>query len=254
VQNLIQNKRLLIESSISIVMLMVCFILIPSQYLSPDMIALTIALILIIISKLKPKEIISKIDLELILYLIGIFVIAGALQNTGMLNSLGNLISGIGGGIYVQLILVLWISAFLSSSIDNIPVTQVLLPVISTMTLGLPMISKNQLYYGLAIGANWGDNLTPLGDNILVIQIAEKNKRPISFKQFFKLGFFTTLYQLGLVTLYYTLIFYVIQGLIAIFIICTALLLMYILLKSGPKKASTRFQTLISSIRDMIIK
>ncbi len=253
-KNFIQNRTLLIESTIALLSLMMLFIFIPSTFIPPDMIALSIALILIIMSKLNPKEIISKIDIELILYLLGIFIIAGALESTGILNSLGNLILSIGGGLYTQIIIVMWLSAFLSSSIDNVPITQILLPVITTMTMGLPLGTGNQLYYGLAIGANWGDNLTPLGDNIIVIQIAEKNKRPISFLKFFKLGLITTIYQLSIVTIYYTLIFEFLQGLIILMAISFIVLPLYIFLKFGPKKSSKKLRTVLSAAKNYIIK
>lgn len=253
-KNFIQNKTLLIEAIICLLSLMLLFIFIPSTLIPPDIIALSIALILIIMSKLNPKEIISKIDIELIFYLLGIFIIAGALENTGILDSLGELLVSIGGGLYTQIIIVMWLSAFLSSSIDNVPITQILLPVISKMTIGFPLGIRNQLYYGLAIGANWGDNLTPLGDNIFVIQIAEKHKRPISFKKFIKLGFITTIYQLGIVTVYYTLLFQFLQGLILVMIISLILLSFYVFLKFGPRKAVKKLNLGFSLIRNVIIK
>ena len=252
--NFVQNRALLIKAAFALLSLMILFILIPSSLISPDIIALCIALTLVITSKLNPKEIMSKIDIELILYLLGIFIIAGALESTGILDSLGNLILSIGGGLYTSIIIVMWLSAFLSSSIDNVPITQILLPVISTMTLGFPARIGNQLYYSLAIGANWGDNLTPLGDNIFVIQIAEKNKRPISFMKFFKLGFVTTIYQLCIVTLYYTLILRFAQGLIVVFIISLLFLLFFMFLKTGKRKFSKKLIAMLSSIRNYIIK
>jgi len=254
VNNFIQNKTLLIESLIALLSLMLCFIFIPSNLISPDIIALSIALILIIISRLNPKEIISKIDLELIFYLLGIFIIAGALETTGILDSLGILMSNIGGDLYIQIIFVIWISAFLSSSIDNVPITQLLLPVISTMTLDLSISNRYNLFYGLAIGANWGDNLTPLGDNIFVIQTAEKNKRPISFMKFFKIGFISTIYQLAIVSLYYTLIFEFILGLAILFMVLLGLIIIISIYLFGPKKISRKLNLYLSKIRDLIIK
>jgi hypothetical protein len=122
------------------------------------------------------------------------------------------------------------------------------------MASGFPISSKNQLYYSLAIGCNWGDNLTPLGDNIIVIQTAEKNKRPISFNQFFRLGFITTIYQICLVTIYYTLLFYFLQGLLVVIIVFLSIFLIYILIKFGPKKQSLVIVNSFSKIKNRIIK
>ena len=255
VWNVVQSKRLLYLSMGSLFSLFILFIVVPPNLLPPDIIALTIGIILIIFSKLEPKEIISKIDIELILYLIGIFILAGSLELLDVLDIIGTFISNVGGGdTYVILILVLWISAFLSSSIDNIPITKVLIPIIGEMP-GIPSEAiRKQLFYSLSIGANWGDNLTPLGDNILVINIAEQNKRPISFKQFLKLGFITTTYQLVIITIYFTLIFRLILGLILLFSVILAILVILLTIKFGPNKLRLSIKNLISTIRNYITR
>ncbi|NHJ25945.1 MAG: hypothetical protein EAX89_15315 [Candidatus Lokiarchaeota archaeon] len=238
VWNFVPDKKLLFKSMLTLVTLFILFIIIPTSLVSTDIIALLMAIILIIISRLDPKQIISKIDFELIFYLLGIFVIAGALEVLGVVQLLGESMANISGGnVFFQLLIILWFSSFLSSAIDNIPITKVLIPVIGTIAGNFSADIKNQFYYSLAIGANWGDNLTPLGDNVLVVQLADANKRPISFKLFFKIGFVTTLYQIVLVSIYYTLIFNTTMGILIVLIIFFSLLTIYLLNKLGPKKA-----------------
>ncbi len=250
VWNFVQNKKLLYESMCALIVVFVLFILFPSSVITPDMIALTVAIVLVIISRLNPKDVISKVDLELIFYLLGIFVITGAFDILGITQLLGSFLSLVSGGSFVQLIFILWISAILSSMIDNIPITQVLIPVIGEMPVGM----GNQKFYSLAIGANWGDNLTPLGDNILVVNLAEKHKRPISFKQFFKIGFTTTVYQLTVMTLIFLLIFYILIGIIVISIISCILGILYLLSKAGPKMLSMRIKNISNKFKNIIIK
>ena len=255
VWNFVPNKTLLIECIISLSILFILFVLIPATIVTPDIIALSIAIILIIISKVDPKEIISKLDFELILYLLGIFVIAGALEVTGVTDTLGSLLFSFGShDLLIQTLLILWISAFLSSSIDNIPITKVLIPVIDNIPSQNTGSSKNLAFYSLAIGANWGDNLTPLGDNILVVNVAEQNKRPISFKSFFKLGFITTIYQLALVSLIFVLLFNFYMGLLILFFIIISLLIIYLAHKFGPNAIRNRIDKIINKFRDLIIK
>ncbi len=247
--NLVPSVELLYKSSVALIAVFILFILVPSTILTPDMIALSVALILAIISKLNPKEIINKIDFELILYLLGIFVIAGALEIVGITNLLGILLFSVGSGNPLsQTIFILWISAFLSSNIDNIPITQVLIPVIAEGQLG------NIKYYSLAIGANWGDNLTPLGDNILVFNIAEQNKRPVTFRQFFKIGFTTTIYQLLLVSLIFMILQNLILGFLLLGIIILILVGIFLIYKRGPIVISNKINTLIDKFRTLIIK
>jgi Na+/H+ antiporter NhaD/arsenite permease-like protein len=255
VWNVVQSKRLLYQSLISFVILMVLFILIPSSLISPDIIALSIAIILIILTRLNPKDIISKIDLELILYLLGIFIIAGGLEITGVTDAIGIALLNIGGvNLYLQLLILLWFSAYLSSCIDNIPITKVLIPVADAMAGSVPLINRNKIFYSLTIGANWGDNLTPLGDNILVLNIAEQHKRPITFKSFFKLGFVVTNYQLILVSLYYTFVFNIILGLIILGTVIVIIVSVIILHRFGPNKVNSMINKILTKIRDIIIR
>jgi Na+/H+ antiporter NhaD/arsenite permease-like protein len=253
--NVVQNKKLLYQSLCSLLILLILLMLIPSSLVYPDIIALTIAIILIIITRLEPKEIINKIDFELIFYLIGIFIIVGGLEITGATETIGIFILNIGGtNLFFQLLLIIWFSAYLSSCIDNIPITKVLIPVADTMTETASIISRKQIFYSLALGANWGDNLTPLGDNILVINIAEQNKRPISFKSFFKLGFITTNYQLIIISIYYCLIFYLEIGIIILSIICFSIIVIFCLNKFGSKKIKSHISTYSNKLREIIIR
>jgi Na+/H+ antiporter NhaD/arsenite permease-like protein len=255
VWNFVQNKKLLYESMSALIILILLFIIIPSDLVTPDMIALSIALILIIISRLNAKEIISKIDFELIFYLLGIFIISGALELIGFTAQIGQfLISISGGDQFFQIILVLWFSALLSSSIDNIPITKVLIPVVGSMSVGNHSANDNMLFYSLAIGSNWGDNLTPLGDNILVMNIAEQNKRPLKFKQFFKLGFVTTIYQLIIVSLIFLILFHLINGIIIVSIILFVISLIYLIQKKGPGNISNHINKIINKFRTKIIE
>ena len=253
VWNFVPNKKLLAKSLLVLITLFVLFIIIPTSLISTDIIALLMAVILIIISRLDPKQIISKIDLELIFYLLGIFIIAGALDILGVVQILGESMALISGGsVFFQILIILWFSAFLSSTIDNIPITKVLIPVIGTITDKFsifPASVREQFYYSLVIGANWGDNLTPMGDNILVVQLAETNKRPISFRQFFKIGFITTLYQIILVSIYYTLIFELPSGILIVLTILFSLILIYLLNKLGPKKVRNGIGKVINRFR-----
>ncbi len=254
VWNLVQNKRLFYECIIALSSLMISFVLVPTSIITPDIIAISIAIVLIIISRLEPKEIINKIDYELLFYLIGIFIITGSLESLGVLSLIGNFLSGIGGNIpFIQIIFILWFSALLSSSLDNLPITQVLIPVIDTMMQIYPAAIRNLSFYTLAIGANWGDNLTPLGDNILVMNIAEQNKRPLSIKKFFKLGFVTTIYQLIIVTIMFTIIFYLNIGLLILGLLCLFIILFYLFYKIGPEKFSLKIEIFFQNIINKII-
>ncbi len=220
--NYVPDKRLFYKSIFVLLITMVCFAVIPPTILSSDIIAISGGIGLVIISKLNGREIIKNIDLELILYLLGIFVITGAMESVGVIDWIGAGFIGLtGSNSLVAILFILWASAFLSSTIDNIPITKVLIPIVDVMSSGFTPSEANASYYSLAFGANLGDNLTPLGDNILVMNLAEQNERPITYSQFFKLGFIATIIQLIAISIYFILLNDIIIGMLifAIFIL-----------------------------------
>ncbi|MHA1974347.1 MAG: SLC13 family permease [Candidatus Hodarchaeales archaeon] len=246
--NVVQSKRLLYSSLGSLILLMIMFVLIPSSVISPDFIALSIAMLLTILSGLDSKKIIERLDFELVMYLFGIFVIAGGLEKMKVLDTLSDILGIFEGNSLLQLILILWLGAITSSMIDNVPITKVLIPVVNNISQG-----SSIYYYSLSIGANWGDNLTPLGDNILVLSIAEDNNRPISPKTFFKLGFTMTILQLLMATLYFILLLEFLLGLSIIALISVILLILAVLNEKGPVKIQNRLKRSIKKIRRTII-
>jgi Na+/H+ antiporter NhaD/arsenite permease-like protein len=252
--NFVQNRILLFASMGSLVLLIVLLVVINSPTITPDIIALAIAMVLTIFStffNIKPGDIMKKFDVELLLYLLGIFVVAGGLEEVGIINLIGEALRNIGSSNPVfQMIIVVWISAFLSSLIDNIPITKVLIPVVGIMSQG-----SNMSFYALSFGANWGDNLTPLGDNVLVLNLAEQNNRPIKMKTFWKVGFTTTIIQLILVTLYFT--FFSsntwLIGLILSLVIMTIVGIVFIISKYGNNQVKSYVNKAINKFRSVVI-
>lgn len=184
----------------------------------------------------------------MILYLLGIFVIVGGLEITGVTSILGSFLYLLGGNnpLY-QILMILWMSAFLSSNIENIPITKVLIPIIAQGELGVIK------YYSLAIGANWGDDLTPFGDNIVVMNTAEQNKRPFSFKQFFKLGFTTIIYQLLIASLIFILLNHFMLGVTILSISSFSILVLWLTYIKGPIVISLKVKKVIDGFRKLII-
>lgn len=253
VWNVVQSKQLFFTSLFSIIVLIASFFIIPADIIPPDIIAMTLAMILVFVTHFLHVDedmILKKLDYQLLLYLLGIFVVAGGLEETGVITTLGLYLNNVGGHLnpVVQVLFIMWISAILSSIIDNIPITKVLIPVVHDfIPSNVSAESAKKYYYGLSIGANWGDNLTPLGDNILVVNIATKNKRPIKMIDFWRLGFVTTVYQLILASIYFILLFDLGLGLIIIVAIAILVGIFWLLSYKikGLSEIKNRFRTII---------
>ena len=232
---MISNKSLLVKSSSILGLVLILFFIIPSSILPLDIIALSGALILLIISWEDMDRIISEIDISLLIYLMGIFIMVGSLEYTNILEIIGGLIVRISGGnILASILLILWISGLLSANIDSIPITKVLIPTISTITNGYTEDYRKLANYALVMGANWGDNFTPMGDNMLVMNIAKKYKHPVRFKEFFKIGPIAVLFQLCIVTIIYGFLLEWIFGLIALIVFLLGLSV-FLILRLNPR-------------------
>lgn len=230
----VHDKGLMLKSLGVFLGTMGCFVIIPPEVLSPEFIALIGSLVLIIISKVSAEKIIEKVDFELLLYLVGIFILSGALDRVGVLELLaGGLMYVTRGDAFVTIIVVLWFSAYLSSNLDNISITKILIPVVGTLSAGFDQAYRDLNHYSLAFGTNWGDNLSPMGDNIIVMNIANKNKVPLKSKDLFRLGFLSTNLQLFVMTIYFSLLSNPLVGLI---ILASALVAFAIILIFKRKK------------------
>jgi Na+/H+ antiporter NhaD/arsenite permease-like protein len=174
-----------------------------------SLIAMSGGLILVILVQRKDiPKLMKNLDIQLIFYLLGIFLISDALEFTGMLDYISQGLIGItGGNLIITAVVVLWVSGGLSSVIDNAPITKILIPVVKDVIgyiPGVPVSAEGlTIFSALAYGTNLGDNLAPTGDNTLVMQIVDTyHTKKISLKEFFQIGLLTTTTQLIAITVY----------------------------------------------------
>ena len=121
-----------------------------------------------------------------------------------MLEMLANFIGHVSGGSLVLVIpLILWISAFASAIVDNIPFAATMVPVIVNLsrTAGLDL---HPMAWTLALGTDIGGNATPIGAsaNVVGTAIAEKEGYPISWGRFCKYAIPAMIMVVGLCWLY----------------------------------------------------
>jgi Na+/H+ antiporter NhaD/arsenite permease-like protein len=133
-------------------------------------------------------QIMQRVDWRTLLFFIGLFICVGGLEETGVLQMLADYIGRVSGGNIMLLIpIILWISAFASGVIDNIPFAATMVPVIANLSrthgISLPTMS-----WTLALGTDIGGNSTPIGAsaNVVGTAIAEREGYPISWGKFLK--------------------------------------------------------------------
>lgn len=157
--------------------------------------ALTGAGLLLLITFTRDEEMISKVlgkvEWTAIFFFAGLFILVGALVETGVIKMLAEeAIAITQGSVEATAILILWMSAFASAFVDNIPFVATMIPLIKDMgTMGLNNLEP--MWWSLALGACLGGNGTLIGAsaNVVVASLAAKHGQQISFIGFMKVAF-----------------------------------------------------------------
>ena len=144
-------------------------------------------------------KLVKGLDWETIFFLMGIFVVVGALSESGLLLDFAAFLSRVTGGSKLSaFVLILLVSIILSGFIDNVPYIIVMLPVAASLAKSVG--SAPELYmFALLVGSCLGGNLTPYGAsaNVVAMGIIKKEGKPMNFASWLKLGLPFTLLTTG---------------------------------------------------------
>lgn len=183
----ITDKTGFIISSV-IFAIAVCLLVTHAQTgLTVATIGVFIALITLITSGKHALELIKKLDYKTLLFFVGLFVVVGGLEQTGILEIIANFIKRISGGnMYIMVAIIIWLSAVCSAFIDNIPFAATMVPIIKDLAGSQNMLAV--LAYSLAIGTDIGGSATPIGAsaNVVGTSVAAKAGHPVGWGQYCK--------------------------------------------------------------------
>lgn len=186
----IKDRKLMHESVIVIILVALCFIFHDQLGVQSCTVAIAAACIMLLIGGQEPEEIIADVEWPTILFFIGLFIVVGGMKKVGVITMLANrLISITHGNMVVTMMVILWVSAIVSSFLDNIPFVATLIPMILTMqSEGMDV---TPIWWALSLGACLGGNGTLIGAsaNVVLSGISKNNGHPITFGQYFKIGF-----------------------------------------------------------------
>ena len=151
-------------------------------------IGLFIAIITLIAAGKSAWELLTKIDYKTVLFFIGLFVVVGGLEQTGILEVIAAFIGKISGGnMYLMIAIIIWVSGIASAFIDNIPFAATMIPVIKSLAqtegIGLSILA-----WALAMGTDIGGSATPIGAsaNVVGTSVAAKEGYPIGWGKYCK--------------------------------------------------------------------
>lgn len=149
-------------------------------------IGVVIALVTLIASGKHCLELLKKVDYKTLLFFVGLFVVVGGLEETGILEIVASFIGAVSGGNGMLMIaIIIWVSAIASAFVDNIPFSATMIPIIRTLSAsGGPDLSV--LAWALSMGTDIGGSATPIGAsaNVVGISLAAKEGHPIGWGKY----------------------------------------------------------------------
>ena len=206
----ITNRSLLKKSLFVLLIVIAAFISHSIFHIEPSLIAMMGAGLLVLISKLKPADFAVDVEWGTLVFFAGLFVMVGALVNVGVLKAFADLISAaVDGNAPLAAGSLVVLSAVVSGIVDNIPYVASMIPVVQQLIDSMPSITNDGLWWALALGADFGGNMTIIGAsaNVVAIGLAHANGIKITFWQFAKYGIPVTVIS-TLLALPYVLIRY----------------------------------------------
>lgn len=184
----IVNKKDFIISSIIFGVAVILLITHASTGFTVALIGALIAIVTLLAAGKEALRLLKKVDYKTLLFFIGLFIVVGGLEETGVLELIAEGIKKISGGdIRLVVIIIIGVSAVASAFIDNIPFAATMIPVIKALSVetGVPL---NTLAWTLSIGTDIGGSATPIGAsaNVVGTSVSAKNGYPISWGKYCK--------------------------------------------------------------------
>lgn len=186
--------------------------------LQPGIIAFSGAFIMIIVTNSDMRHAMAEVEWETIFFLVGLFMLVGALEHNELFNTIAQYFFGLTKGhLFATAMIVLWTSAILSAFFGNIPVVIAMIPLVHTLiaatavqldiepsSVMMNAYVAHPMWWSLALGACLGGNGTLFGAaaNVVVIQVARRNGYHLTFWDFMRYGAPVTLVTLIVSSIY----------------------------------------------------
>lgn len=185
----IENKKDFIVSTIIFIIAIVLLVTHAQTGLTVAFIGVVIALITLITSFKHIGVILKKVDYKTLLFFVGLFVVVGGLEQTGVLEMIASFIEKVcGGNVFAMVLIIMWISAIASAFVDNIPFAATMVPVIKSLAATTAGAQFPILAYALSVGTDIGGSATPIGAsaNVVGTSVISKAGHPVGWGKYCK--------------------------------------------------------------------
>ncbi|KAF3423855.1 hypothetical protein E2986_05841 [Frieseomelitta varia] len=218
----IRDKWLLVKSGFTLIFVIALFFLhsFPNLHLSLGWTALLGVLLLLILADSEDLDgLMARVEWSTLLFFASLFILMEALSRLGLIAWIGKQTEKIilsvneESRLAVAILLLLWVSAFASAFVDNVPLSTMMIRIVTALAqnneLKLPLQPLVwALAFGACMGVEWMElfagNGTLIGAtaNVVCVGVAEQHGYKISFIQFFKVGFPIMLTSAVTITMY----------------------------------------------------
>ena len=202
----LKEPKLLKEAAVIFILVLVGFVL--NNFINKGLaiIALSGAVILVILAKRKPKEVFENVEWETLFFFIGLFMMIRGIENLHIITMIGDkLIALTTGKFDMAVIAVTWISAAFTSIIGNVANAATMSKILAVMVPSFTHIGNTQAFWwALSFGSCLGGNITILSSatNVVAVGAAAKAGCKIDFFKFFKFGGLIAFETLLVATIY----------------------------------------------------
>ena len=207
------DPALLIRCLVVLALVMVAFGLHAWWHLDPSIIAMLGAGAMVVVSRTTPKQFLGDVEWMTLAFFMALFVLVGGLVQVGVIDMAGQWAADAMRGDELLGVTGLLVgSALVGALVDNIPYTAAMAPIVEEMVASTAARGADSpLWWAFVFGADFGGNTTAVaaGANVVVLGIAAKAGRPISFWQFTRSGLVTVAVTIAVAWVYVWLRYFV---------------------------------------------
>ena len=210
-RKLIHDKSMLIKSVSILGLVIAGFLLHGVLHIEASVIALLGAAVLAILSRTEMEHVLEKLEWETILFFVGLFIMVGALEASGVIEKMaGGILSLTKGSVKNTATGIMLFTGFSSSILDNIPLVAAFIPAVKIISLKVGAAHAAPIWWSLSLGSCLGGNGTLIGAsaNVIMMNFAKKNGIGLTFGSFLKYGIFFTAVSLLMSVIFIQLMFF----------------------------------------------
>ncbi|MEJ7876174.1 MAG: ArsB/NhaD family transporter [Solirubrobacterales bacterium] len=174
-------------------------------HIEPATVALTGASIALLVTTIDLEQALSRIEWPTLFFFVALFVMVGALEETGAIGEIADAVKNVtGGNRTAELLGILWVGGIGSAVVDNIPFTTAMIPVVRELQEAAGAGDDDAYWWALALGACFGGNATIIAAaaNVAAAGLTERAGKPIGFVAFMKVGVPVTVVSLLMASAY----------------------------------------------------